>query len=214
MVRYRQPLPLNGFPTKYIARNRFCTTITLNAAQGGVGVYTFRATSLWDPDYTAVTGGQPRGFTEVGNNYEHYTVIGSKITVRPVGPDASTANEDPTQIYGVTLSPSTTFQGSDWADIAEQRFAGPGNGIQKHIMMSRATTRRFSAKKFFGVKAIVGQDPYKGSTDPSGSNPTENAYFHVWVTSPNPLSDPDPTLFTIVIDYVSVYTEPITMGAS
>lgn len=52
--------------------------------------------------------------------------------------------------------------------------------------------KAFRAKKFFGTKAVVGEDELKGS---QAFNPSEGAFFYVWVCSPGVGSDPSAMVF-------------------
>lgn len=207
MVRYRKPLPLNGFGDTYVSRHRFANVVSLNPGVGGVATYTFRANGIFDPEVSALTGTQPRGTDQMAVLFSHCYVLGSKITIKPAGPLASTNNTDPTAIYGCSLQNAPVFVGTDWSDIATQRNGGYGASVSKHIMDSRSITRKFSAKRFFKTKEIVGNPDHKGGPGSAGSDPTEGAYFHLWLTSPNALADYPDTLFTVTIEYIVMYTE-------
>ena len=53
-----------------------------------MGTYRFRANGLYDPDRTG-TGHQPFGYDEWSPIYDHFTVVGSRITVYPLAPPGS-----------------------------------------------------------------------------------------------------------------------------
>ncbi len=81
MVRYTRPgnqgLPLGKtFKTKL----RYVTQLELGSGTNDFASHHFyRANSAFDPDLTG-TGHQPMGYDQLALFYDHYTIIGSKIT--------------------------------------------------------------------------------------------------------------------------------------
>ena len=67
----------------------FSQAITLDPSLGGTPVgYIFSANGLYDPDITGV-GHQPVGFDQMGQMFDHYTVIAAKIRVDFMGFDSN-----------------------------------------------------------------------------------------------------------------------------
>lgn len=201
-------LTMGGFPTSKKCLLRYATTVSLNPGAGQIVKQQYAANGCFDPDISGA-GHQPRGFDEWMSNYSHYTVIGSKITVKPYGPAARSSVSNATMIYGVALNRDQSFPWSTWVDLAESRFAGKGTAVALNVSQSRTVTRAFSAKKYFGA-LMLGKGVYAGS---SSSNPTEGATFQLWAGSPDG-SDPDAQSFMVQIDYIVVFTEPNYLGQS
>lgn len=204
----RSRLTMGGFPTSKKCLLRYATTVTLNPGAGQIVKHQFAANGCFDPDLTG-TGHQPRGFDQWMQNYSHYTVIGSKITIKPYGPAARAGVSSPTMVYGVALNRDESFPWTTWVDLAESRFAGKGTTVALNVNQSRTMTRSFSAKKYFGA-LILGKGVYAGDVT---KNPTEGSSFQVWAGSPDG-SDPDSQQFMVQIDYIVVFTEPNYLGQS
>jgi hypothetical protein len=71
----------NPLPNNFVTKLRYHDSVPINAANGTVAGHVFRANSPYDPDYTA-SGHQPRYFDQIMPLYDHYQVLGSKITVK------------------------------------------------------------------------------------------------------------------------------------
>jgi len=214
--RVRKSLPLNGFPTSMVVKHRYNQIITLNPNTGTIGHNIFSANGMYDPDLTSsIYGHSVRGFDQWSSHYNHYTVIGSKITVRPCGPNTSTSSNAVACKYGIVLDDDASiFTGSlynTYTDMAESRFAGGGRSLAKDLVNSKGVTKTFSAKKFFKVAGGgVMQTLYRGD---ASHNPSEPACYGVWACSPQ-MDDPVPVVMEVTIDYIAVWTEPKFLGES
>lgn len=183
---------------------KYVTQITLSPSDNTAINREFRANSLYDPE-VAVGGHQPYGFDQLSAFYQHYTVIGSKITVTPID------SNDLTQggIFGVTLASTTgTLTGYETLDIMErpgtQSYVLPLKSVSgwtsKPVMRAHG---KFSAKRFFGLTSIVGNPAYRTSV---GANPTEDAIFAVWYGSATG-GDPTNASFAVEIEYIAIFSE-------
>lgn len=198
-------LPISGFPKSKMVKLRYSAEVILNPPAVGVpAVHYFTANSMYDPDLTGI-GHQPRGFDEWMNVYDHYTVLGCRATARWI-PSSST--EKVPSAWGIALTDDASFPHASLGDIIESveggrnyRLAGQSATTTGGIRPS--VSRRFSAKKFFGVKALIGKDEYKGTVS---TNPTEMAHLALWACGPS-VSDPDAIVFQMTIDYIAVLTE-------
>lgn len=191
---------------KTVAKLTFCDQITISPVNG-IGSYIYRANSLYDPDFTS-TGHQPMGFDQLMEQYSHYTVIGSKILLTVTGWTGEHTG-------AVHLSSKSTDTPSTRTEMMERPrtryFIADGSSTGNH---TRYTLKyKFSAKKFFGTKALVGEDSYKGSASSSTGNPTEVAYFHINAAGFN-ASDPGTLNINVRISYIAVFTEPKSYGQS
>ena len=141
--------------------------------------------------------------------YDHYTVIGSKITVTFMPTDPSTVALG-TAIIGIYLGDSPTNLSGAFS-VDEMIEQGKTVYTQLASPTPKTLTRKFSTKKFFGTKNVNGQPEYKGTT---ASNPDDQAYFHVWVGPTSPVWDAGEVRVTIKIDYIAMLTEPKFLAQS
>lgn len=178
--------------------------ITLNPGIGGIPVFHhFSANGLYDPN---VTGGghQPLGFDQVMPMYDHYTVIGSKITITAFNND--TVNK---QIVGIRLADATSSTSTDMANLME-------NGGGKYVWLntkgadgdSVTLTLGCSPKKFF--QKSLNDDTYKGNVS---SNPFDQVLFQIW-GAPLTAVDSAEIYCNVRIDYIALFTEPKILGSS
>lgn len=186
-----------------IAKLNYCTAQALTSSVGGWDKAVFRANSVHDPE-AKLGGHQPMGHDQLMANYNHYTVLGSKITV--------------TCFHAATTSPgyiSITLEGGsgtthdpddgNTCDMSERRrchwkwISGSNTGKRRGVVKFN-----FSTKKFFSCKAVVGEDSYKGGI---GSDPDEQAFFHVRYCSPEDTGNTQATI-KVRMQYLVMYTEP------
>lgn len=207
-------LPLQGFPIRKAARLRYVDTFALNPGSGLKSQYVFRANCCFDPNLTG-SGHQPKGFDQMMALYNHCTVIGSKITIRAY--NQTTTGGVPGMIVCKLSASGTEIAGtSNLEDLLEDpRLTGRKLGGAVGYSTGRTganmimLTNKFSAKRFFGRRFVVGDTLFRHS----GSSPTEQAYFEICYHSLNG-NDPDPLTFTVQIDYICVFTEPKPIGQS
>lgn len=196
----------NIIPDRTLIKMRYCSFATLNPTAGTQVTRLIRANGLFDPDATG-TGHQPVGFDQyLGTStstgfYNHYTVLGAKITAIFDRTDAVPA------FCGIHLNAGTTTLTG--VDALQER----PRTLWKIIPSDKGQTKmtyKFSAKKFFGVKTILGEDSYKGDYN---SLPTEQCYFHVFAGAADTSTDTNVNV-TFQIDYIVMLTEPKAIGQS
>jgi len=186
-----------------LAKFRYCETAPITPSGGTVGTYIWNCNDLFDPNFTG-TGHQPLGFDQYMVLYNHYTVIGAKITVTFIGDTAefqcgigAEAATTPTTHYQLRRErPRTVYR------IVSS--TATDNGKAK-------LTYKWSAKNFFGTKAIIGEDTYKGS---ASSSPTERAHFHVFAGAVDNSTVVGTVKAIVQIDYIAMLTEPKALAQS
>lgn len=191
-------------PNTFSAKLRYADYHTIDPdASGFAGSFVLSANGLWKPNITG-TGHQPRGFDQWMTMFDHYTVVGSKVTVRYI----SVNNAEPL-VVGVNLKDSfTTYV--DKNDYEEGRNVRTqlinSNTNQEHKQLSMT----FSARKFLGVSKPLSNHNIRGGAN---GNPSEQAYFHIWGA---PLSANNAGSFKIQywVDYLVVFTEPVQPSQS
>lgn len=162
--------------------------------------YVFRANDLFDPNVTS-TGHQPRGFDQMMQWYNHFTVMASKIEVRF---SATTTNT--IVCYGVQLSDGITTVGTsqDWAE-QPRMVTTVGNAGQLVKL-----TYNYDTCKFFGITAPVQANQFHGTT---AASPGEQAYFHI-LTQPVDPSQLHPIQASVLITYQVIFHGPRLQASS
>lgn len=201
----RRALAFADQPKSKIVKLKYVEEITLDAATGFIAYGDYCANGLYDPRL-AIGGHQPYGFDQVMVNYDHYQVIGAKITAAYQGISAS--NLIPGYLTvglfdktGVPASYSSVEH-----MLESNRIRGPvtttfstGQGYSGTAKVAR---RAFSSKKFF--RQPFGENELQGSV---AANPVERAVFCVMHSSVGG-NNPTAANILITIEYIAVLTEP------
>lgn len=207
--RYRRRRRSKGIPrgilpnTRLVKHTYFEPDCSLNPTTGGQpATHIFSANGLFDPDYTGV-GHQPLAFDEMTTLYNHYTVVGVKLTYTFTTQSASYAH-----IVAAKLSTDTTPVASV-ENLVENgkcrwRQIPPTNPSQKSI------TIRFNPNKFLGISKPMSEDDLKGT---AGSNPTKQCYVHLFC-GPNQAVDSYGVRGGVKIEYSTVWSSPKLMTES
>lgn len=185
-----RPLLGNTFTTTL----RYYSQAILNPGAGGtLATWVLRASDLYDPDVTNV-GHQPRGFDQLMPLYDHFVVLGSKITLKYAHP-----NEGPMTVT-LALKDSSTVETS-----TEDYVEGRNCVYSLCPSHERATlTLGYSPKTFFSVKNPTDEKDLQGTRS---STPHENAFYHISCASPDG-NDPQPASVCLVVEYIAQFIEP------
>ncbi len=173
---------------------------TINAAVGLNAVAVYNATSIFDP---SITGGatQPRGYDQISGLYDHWTVVGCKISV-----DFHSSADS---IVGIAVRDSVTtetaLRGYQEGRNVKTMYASPTSGPKRRMIMG------VNPAKFLGYPKPLSADNLRGS---ASANPAENVYFHVFTQSVNPLYDPGDVFLNVRMEFLVVWTEPKQVAAS
>lgn len=188
-----------GFPKTYKMKHRYSQDdqLVYSAGAGVPAVLRMSCNGLFDPD-PRVGGHQPLYFDQMMALYNHYTVIGAKLTLRVSGG----GNTNP-GIYGVLfINDDTTTTPTSITGQSEQVGA---KTIQMGWNSNETKTMRigWSLKKAFG-KTSISQSQFKGT---AAANPTEQQFFNFSMIS----SDLGVTGIGIplywTIEFIVVYSE-------
>lgn len=191
-----------AFPTQWKRTLNYVDRIQLNPGTGGLtNTHVYRANGIYDPDFTA-TGHQPMGYDEIMQGYEKWTVIGSKITAT-FNPGGGTFTQP--CIVGIELS-DTSGTTAGVGTIIERGRAKyktvAANGMGGPAVVT--VTNGFSAKKFFGLSQLKGEDNYQGSV---GSDPTRQAYYMLFGADTG-TDDPGTIEVLVKIEYYVIFQQP------
>lgn len=203
---YRVPrprLPLNGLGNSHTCRLRYVAQIGINCNLGAVESRIFKANGLYDPEY-ATGGHQPMGFDQMMLYYNHYTVIGAKITMQYI---PSTTAQTVPGYFGILLTDTPSAAAMSIEQLFESGYRTPtmmgGYVGAPFYPDSNRISKTFSTKKFFKLSALAGNATYRGN---STSDPAELAFFECWVASIQ-ANDPGSLTFLVTIDYIALFTE-------
>lgn len=179
---------------------RYSEIIPVTGAAAGVGVInSFRANSIYDPNFTGV-GHQPMGHDEWSSFYQHYQVKGARIK-------AQLANQEQTGgepvVFWVELASTSTATLNPNTAIERGRAAWKCVGQQTDTLAA-PLNNEYDATKFFG-KAMANQTTQVALF---GSNPGEDVFFHVGYAPMSSLATPRLWQLLVVIEYDCVFTEP------
>lgn len=195
---YKAPMP-----NKYPCKLRYCSYFNIDPGAAGIaGVNVIAANGMFDPEISGV-GHQPRGFDQLMTMYDHYTVIGSKITVSYShlfgnNYDAYRIGINVKDSPVTAIDPNDYLEGRNLVSSTMPPVTG-GDGA-----CTRTLSMKFSTKKFLGVSHPLASENVRGNAT---ANPGEMGYFHIWAA---PLSSVDGPAITcaIRIEYLCVLTEP------
>lgn len=206
--RYRRRIPRGITSQKRVVKLRYCDHVALNPGISLIDSHVFRANGIHDPDYTG-TGHQPMFHDEVAALYNHYCVIGSKITVK-IQYTANSANvgmgavglflsDDPT--YANTVNALTEQNRSNWRMVSPSYYDKP-----------ITLTKTFSPRKFFNI--VDPKDNVLRIGSAFGSSPTEQASFVLWAGSADTTQDHSSFSCYVMIDYIVMLSEPKEVAQS
>ena len=206
--RRRRRFTNHVLPLQKAISFKYCEHYDFTATVAGQGVIKkFNCNSPYDP-YFGIGGNQPRGWDQMGQLYDKYHVISSKITLSFPCMDTS----DIDCIIGITktngldpLSDSLTAN-----DVLDARFTRY-QYINKSGASNGKLSMTFSAKKWFGQDDIVG-DPHKGAT--WSANPHERALFNVFVLPLNPTDTFADYDVIVQIEYNVICSRPVFLQQS
>lgn len=190
----------SGFNKQQLVRFKYCSNVEIDPAAGAIGVHFFRANSTFDPDSTGV-GHQPYHWDQWTSMYDHYVVIGSKITARFISRINDTSVPLANMVCGIRLEDNGSLGSTNPETECERdsryRFLSHGRHTQVKSF--------YSPKKFFGIKDIGDNVNRLGAS--TTANPTEDVYFACWAAAPNALDNPTMIDCHVMIEYIVMLTE-------
>lgn len=187
---------VNITPATKTIKLRYVDQFNLDGPTGVNSVRVFRANSIFDPDYTG-TGHQPLGRDQWSVFYDHYCVLGAKITAKFVS-TGSTASTDACMV-GILLKDNSTTIVSP-TTIMEQTNSGYAVLTNSNASQTKTIRKGYSARKFFNLKDVKDNRALVGAQ--FGSTPPEDAYFHVYQTPLSPSDDARPIRVIVTIEYI------------
>lgn len=197
-----------GFPSEKIVRMRYSQHITLNPGLASYDKYTFRANSIFDPDWSGA-GHQPLGHDQWQTFYKNYVVIGSKLTAH-ILQDVSASEGI---IFTGNVDRDTTVSG-DYNNVIE-------NGKSRYILRSGTANQsptvnkfvlKYSPKKFWNVTDLKDNQDHIGAN--FGNNPTDTAFYNLVLYPLSVATDPATYEILVTIDYLVLCSEALDLATS
>lgn len=152
------------FPARATALLRYNETIALTNTAGLAAHYIFRANSIFDPNFTG-TGHQPYGHDSYQAIYNHYKVNYATIVITPVYAADG--------MIGCTITDDTTVN-SSYDNVKE---------VKNTVMRPMGANGTPDKIVQYYNKNQVFEENADGCGANFGANPTEGAFFDVWVTA-------------------------------
>lgn len=201
-----------GLPNRYVTKLRYVDHVTLTLPVGGAAVSnSFRANDLYDP-YSGAGGHQPMGFDMLSAHYDHFVVIGSKITVTPFALDGGDGGNVKACFWGLGLTDTgSELPGLTYSTIMENNNitrrltrTGHTNNFAGMGSYSRPKKMYFSLKKFFHLKTSDDRQYWCSSV----ASPADQAFFEIWCVGDGTDSTQSTHTFAVQIEYIVRCCEP------
>lgn len=199
-------------PAGRIQKMLYTETLTYTSTSGIQSSNTYALNGIYDPNITG-TGHQPMSHDQLANFYSTYQVIGAMCTATYRWKNlaaASAATRIPVLCYNIADDDPTLAAGLN-VNGKQEAFPGRTKILRPTDDSSVTITQKFSAKKFFTIAKITGEDTTKAGF---GANPTRLAYGHVGIQSLDNASTSAAVLITVHIRYIVRCTQPVELTMS
>lgn len=161
-----------GFPKKMLMSHKYQETISLSIPLGVVmQKYFISCNSMYDPNATT-TGHQPLYFDQMTALYDHYVVIGSKISVTFPPPTDTNLN------IGIYIDDDASNSLTSSDTVAEQTQA-IRRLISPNATFPITISKKWSARKYFGGSILANTD-LQGTVS---ANPVEQSFYMIYAQS-------------------------------
>lgn len=198
-----------GLPKKCLVTHRYVETFSMSSSVGTIARHFISCNSLYDPNATG-GGHKYLYFDQMAALYNHYTVVGSKIKITFVGPnaDAGITGNTKTLMVGVQRNDDTGSVGTINWTMAEQ------TGAQCKPMVSGSNdpvifNAKWSAKKTFGG-SVLGNDNLQGGII---SSPSEQSYWMLFM-QPFDIISSQSVYVLVEVEAIAMWDELKEIGGS
>jgi len=205
LPRYNMGM-VSGMPNVRKVSMRYVEEVSLTSTSGILTLHLFRANSVFDPNQTG-TGHQPMGYDQMGTLYNHYVVLGAKITVHQLRTNTTAVLS---QAIGIYLDDDTSTH-TDYTGFIESKKGQTKVSVSTNAQSGANVVRGwYSPKKFFNIKDV--KDNWTRIGASVGNNPAEEAFFYLWYKTCD--GSTSACNFLVQIDYIVEFAEPKTLGQS
>lgn len=202
--RRKAKIPLGIMPTNSkVVKLVYKDDWTLNAVTADIAYQAyFSACSLYDPDRTGV-GHQPKNFDQMAQYYQHYTVLGAKLSIRGINAGGT---DVPMMVFAIktdSIAPSNLASKNQLLEAAGSKYMYLGkDGKDSHL------TSTYSKKKTWGKSAT---DKLTATTTAS---PADEIFWQVSAINTKSGQIPDVVPIIVTIEYIALFTERIQLDVS
>lgn len=200
---FKNPSPL---PMKFKAVLRYSDPFeAFIPPQNGLSIgKVFSCNGIYDPDITRV-GHQPSGFDQLMSMYDHYVVIGAKITTTFINNDNNHG-----VVCAVDVRDRSTLE-TDMRVTQESGTAKTAVITSENSGRGAVTiTYKINPNKFLGRSKPLADPQLKGTDQ---ANPLEQCYFHIMLSSLD-AGSVDSTTISSILEYQVMFIEPKPVGLS
>lgn len=187
-----------GLPQKVMVKHKYVQTISQTIASNALGVFAWRANGMFSP-YITAGGHQPMYFDQYSALYEHFCVVGAKVTFK-VSHNTLPTSDSAYRLCAFVDS-NTAILATNIDGVAEGTLGRTITLVPPTQISQAVKTLNFSAKKTFG-KAVLGNKALTGS---STSDPVEQQAFVVCIQGDTGQSTD--VLIVAEIEYIAIWTE-------
>lgn len=184
-----------GVPRQRTANLRLCDRFTLNPGLATADRVFVGLTNIFDP----VGGSQkPQGYGAFAALYNHYIVLGAKVSVTFTNTDSSTP-----VVCGLAITDDQTSS-TDWRVLTEN-----GRCVWKVLGNNPDKCKldiNFSTKKFFNLADVKDNKDRLGAV--TSQAPSDQAYLEIFQEGVDGLTNPAAQYGVVVIDYLVYFSEP------
>lgn len=168
-----------GFPRSTVTTLRYCETYSLTSTASSIAKQVFRMNSIYDPDFTN-TGHQPYYFDQLSTLYDHYVVLGSKLTVQFFQVPSPIGNAQPSGPVTVGIICDPTGTTSSLLSTLEEANTGVSRTIAPQGNDQAWLKTTYSPEKDIGVDE---SDDTVGAA--TNNNPSQAWYATVYACETN-----------------------------
>ena len=160
---------------------------------------------LFDPDKTGI-GHQPMGFDQVMPLYDHYVVIGAKITIQ----FTNEGDVVPAQVGCYINDATTSLTSVD--EICENGYnKSMVLGVRGQSDSTKTMVVKLNPNKFLGRTKPLADPQLKGTIT---ANPAEECYFDIWASPNDGVSTMGSVIARYTVEYVALFIEPRKLTTS
>lgn len=189
----------DGFPKMVKTKLHYCDNFILTAiASGTTGTQQFIINGLYDFDFTG-TGHQPYYFDQYMAIYDHYHVIGAKITV-----DFINTSTTPIVVGGY-INDDTAVSVGTLSAFQEQPFSKYAVLPPASACLTTTLSWNWSAAQFFtGRKETILADTELQGT--AAANPIENSVLCLYYRNTD-ITLPTSVSYTVKAEFIACFHE-------
>lgn len=200
LATFNNRIGADPFPSTYVAKLTYVARFKITPVVADTLTYhLFSCNGMYDPDITG-TGHQPLGFDQLMALYNHYEVLGSKISVDCQIEAGATVTQS-NAIVGIHVNDDTSIHGNSLDALLEN--GGTTYRTLTDQQMQKRLVYKWSQKKQLG-KNVRGNSSVKGD---AASNPSEQMYFCIYTQANDSAVVGDPIQCVARISYFAKFTE-------